>query len=39
VWEFEQQLRQDPRYMKTQQAQDASMNMAHKVLTDWGVTS
>jgi len=39
VWQFEQDLRNDPRYMKTQQAQDASMNMAHTVLQDWGVTS
>jgi len=39
VWEFEQDLRNDPRYMKTQQAQDASMGMAHQVLQDWGVAS
>jgi hypothetical protein len=39
VWEFEQQLRNDPRYMKTRQAQDASMGMAHQVLQDWGVAT
>src|SRR5450759_4919183 len=37
VWQFEQTLRQDPRYMKTQQAQDASMAMGKQVLSDWGV--
>ena len=39
VWQFEQDLRNDPRYMKTQQAQDSSMQMARRVLTDWGVGS
>ena len=39
VWQFEQDLRNDPRYMKTQGAQDASLGMARKVLTDWGVVS
>ena len=39
VWEFEQDLRNDPRYMKTQQAQDGAMAMGHQVLQDWGVTS
>jgi TfoX/Sxy family transcriptional regulator of competence genes len=39
VWQFEQDLRNDPRYMKTQQAQDASLGMAHQVLQDWGVAS
>lgn len=39
VWEFEQDLRKDPRYMRTQQAQDKSMQMAHSVLQDWGVAS
>ena len=39
VWAFENDLRSDPRYMKTQGAQDASMGMAHRVLQDWGVAS
>jgi len=37
VWDYEQTLRNDPRYMKTQQAQDGAMAMGHQVLQDWGV--
>ena len=37
VWQFDQTLRQDPRYMKTQGAQDAAMTMGKQVLNDWGV--
>lgn len=37
VWQFEQDLRQDPRYMKTQQAQDTAMKMTRQVLSDWGI--
>jgi hypothetical protein len=36
VWEFENDLRNDPRYMKTQQAQDKSMAVGHQVLRDFG---
>jgi len=39
VWQYEQNLRQDPRFMKTQQAQDNGMQMAHSVLKDMGVQS
>ena len=39
VWQFEQDLRNDPRYMKTQQAQDKAYSMAKQVLTDFGVKS
>lgn len=39
VWEYEQKLRQDPRYMQTQQAQDQGMQMAHGVLQDMGLMS
>jgi len=39
VWDYEQTLRNDPRYLKTQQAQDATMGMAHQVLQDWGIKS
>lgn len=39
IWEFEQDLRKDPRYMKTQQAQDQGMTMARQVLKDFGVQS
>lgn len=37
VWQFEQTLRQDPRWLKTQNAQDSTMQVAHKVLTDFGM--
>lgn len=37
IWQFEQDLRNDPRYMKTQQAQDTAMKMTKQVLQDWGV--
>jgi hypothetical protein len=37
LWEFENQLRQDPRYMKTKQAQDQVMSVASKVLNDFGL--
>jgi hypothetical protein len=37
VWEFEQELRNDPRYMKTQQAQDKTMAVGHQVLRDMGL--
>jgi peptidoglycan hydrolase-like protein with peptidoglycan-binding domain len=39
VWQFEQTLRQDPRYMKTQGAQDQAMQLGHKVLSDMGLLS
>lgn len=39
VWQFEQELKSDPRYMKTQGAQDSGMSMAHKVLSDLGIQS
>lgn len=37
MWQFEQQLKQDPRYMKTKQAQDGVMSVGHKVLSDLGL--
>lgn len=37
VWEFENSLRADPRYMKTQQAQDKAMAVGHQVLRDFGL--
>ena len=37
VWQFEQDLRNDPRYMKTQGAQDSVMNVGKKVLNDFGL--
>lgn len=37
LWQFEQTLRQDPRYMKTQQAQNSVMSVGKKVLSDMGL--
>lgn len=39
LWQFEQDIKQDPRYMKTSGAQDAVMSTAHKVLSDFGLVS
>jgi hypothetical protein len=39
LWQFQNSLRQDPRWSKTQNAQDAAMGTAHKVLQDWGLYS
>lgn len=36
LYEFEQQLREDPRYMKTKGAQDSVMSIGKKVLQDFG---
>jgi hypothetical protein len=36
VWQFEQDLRNDPRWNKTQRAQDDVMSTARKVLQDFG---
>jgi hypothetical protein len=37
LWQFEQGLRQDQRYMKTQKAQDQTMNVGRQVLADMGL--
>lgn len=37
LWSFQNTLRQDPRWSKTQNAQDAAMGTAHKILQDFGV--
>lgn len=37
LWQFENDLRADPRWKKTQNAQDSMMQVAHQVLTDFGV--
>lgn len=39
LWKFQQDLRQDPRWQKTQNAKDAYSSMARKVLTDMGLSS
>lgn len=36
LWQFQNDLRNDPRWKQTQNAQDASMGVAHKVLQDFG---
>lgn len=37
IWEFENSLRQDPTWRKTQNAQDGAMSTAHQVLQQWGM--
>lgn len=37
LWQFQNDLRKDERWKKTQNAQDAAMGTAHKVLQDFGV--
>ena len=39
LYEFEQDLRNDKRWLKTKNAQDQTMAAAHQVLADWGLTS
>lgn len=39
LWQFENELRNDPRWKKTQNAQDSLMQVAHKVLSDFGLKS
>jgi hypothetical protein len=36
LWQFEQDMRNDPRYMKTDAARDQAYGVAHKVLSDFG---
>ena len=37
LWQFENELRSDPRWKQTKNAQDSLMGVAHQVLTDFGV--
>lgn len=37
LWQFENDLRNDPRWKKTKNAQDSLMQVAHQVLSDFGV--
>lgn len=37
LWQFETDLRSDPRWKATKNAQDSMMQVAHQVLTDFGV--
>jgi hypothetical protein len=39
LWQFQNGLRQDPRWGQTQNAQDAAMGTAHRVLQDFGLFS
>lgn len=38
IWQFENDLRKDPVWKKTQNAQDSAMQTAHQVLTQMGMT-
>lgn len=37
LWQFENEIRSDPRWRKTQNAQNSIMQVAHQVLADFGV--
>lgn len=37
LWQFENELRNDPRWKKTSNAQNSMMQVAHQVLSDFGV--
>jgi hypothetical protein len=39
LWQFEQDLRKDPRWNFTKNAQDSLMNTTRKVLQDFGLVS
>jgi len=39
LWQFEKELRKDPRWNYTQNAQDSLMNTARRVLQDFGLVS
>lgn len=38
LWQFENDLRSDPRWKQTKNAQDSLMQVGHKVLADFGMT-
>jgi hypothetical protein len=38
IWQFENDLRKDPLWKKTQNAQDGAMQVAHQVLQNFGMT-
>ena len=37
LWQFENELRSDPRWKQTKNAQDSLMQVGHKVLADFGL--
>jgi hypothetical protein len=39
LWQFEQQMRQKPQWLGTQNAQDSTMSVANKVLQDFGFSA
>lgn len=39
IWQFEQELRNDPRWLKTNNAQEALMSVGHSLLTQFGLVS
>jgi hypothetical protein len=39
IWQFQNDLRNDPRWNSTKNAQDSAMQVAHQVLTDFGVSN
>lgn len=39
LWQFQNDLRTDDRWKRTQNAQDAAMGVAHKVMQDFGIAS
>lgn len=39
LWQFESQLKNDPRWLGTQNAQDSVMAAGRKVLQDWGLSA
>lgn len=39
LWQFEQTLKQDPRWMSTDNARESLLGAGHSILQDWGVVS
>lgn len=37
LWQFENELRKDPRWLKTKNAQDSLLSAGHQVLSDFGL--
>ena len=37
IWQFERELKDDPRWMRTDNAQDQAMGVGRQVLSDFGV--
>jgi hypothetical protein len=39
LWQFQRQLRDDPRWLNTTSARDSTLSTVHKVLTDFGLVT